>query len=149
LTDQLEREIPGICLDPILVDCSEVGPVEREVRERALTEKLRLAGLIVGPWQIAMAGEEVSGGVAQAVAGSPGRKLLAPLPTEGWDWAGVDRWDFEAMVRQTVRGVKQVLAGEEVKTQRPMGAGGVIGIILGILVLMILLAIPLFRFFIW
>ena len=70
------------------------------------------------------------------------------MRANGWEWAGVDRWNAEAIVRQTVRAVKQIVEGEEVKPARPLGAGAVIGIIIGVLFLLILLAIPVLFFFV-
>ncbi|MEK7327424.1 MAG: DUF3842 family protein, partial [Chloroflexota bacterium] len=113
----------------------------------AISNQLAGAGLIVGPWNIAVAGEAVSAEVAAAVAASPARKLLVPTRADGWEWAGVDRWSAEAIVRQTVRAVKQIVEGEEVKPARPLGAGAIIGIIVGVFFLLILLAIPVLYFF--
>ena len=59
----------------------------------------------------------------------------------------MDRWDAEALVRQTVSAVKQIATGEEVKPARPLGAGAIIAIIIDVLFLLILLAIPLLQFF--
>jgi hypothetical protein len=65
--------------------------------------------------------------------------LLIPLRAEGWDWAGVDWWDSEALVRQTVRAVKQIVEGEEIKPIRPLSAIAIIGTIIGVLFLLSLL----------
>jgi len=45
-----------------------------------------------------------------------------------------------------VRAVKQIAAGEEVRPARPLGVGAIIGIIVGVLFLLILLAGPLLSF---
>jgi hypothetical protein len=73
--------------------------------------------------------------------------LLVPVRVEGWEWAGVDRWSVEALVRQTVHAVKQIAAGEEVKPTRPLGVGAIIGIIIGVWFLLALLVIPVLSFF--
>ena len=107
--------------------------------------------MIIGPWRIAVSGGgdgAVSAGIANAVVSSPARKLLIPQFANDWDWAGVDRWDSAALVRQTVRAVKQVLAGEEVKAHRPMSAGAIIGIVIGVLFLLLLLVIPVLAYFV-
>jgi len=111
---------------------------------------LAQAGLVVGPWMIAVpggAGGAVTPAIAQAVLDSPALKLLVPTRAEGWDWAGVDRWDAEALVQQTVRAVKLIAAGEKVKPARPLGAGAIIAIIIGVLFLLLLVTIPLLEFF--
>ena len=66
---------------------------------------------------------------------------------EGWEWAGVDRWNAEAIVQQTLRAVKQIVQGEAVRPIRPLSAGAIIGIMVGVLFLLTLLAIPVLYFF--
>ena len=147
VVDALRRETPELDLEPIVLTgpgaaASVTGPGEDAAR-------LAQAGLIVGPWMIAVpSGVEgaVSREVAQAVANSPARKLLVPTRSRDWEWVGVDRWDTETLVRQTVRAVKQIAAGEEVRPVRPLGVGAIIGIIVGVLFLLILLAGPLLSF---
>ena len=48
--------------------------------------------------------------------------------------AGVSRFDTEALVRQSVKAVKQIAAGERVSTARPVSLGAIIGIVLGAVV---------------
>jgi len=147
VTDHLKREFQDISLDPIVLAPGSPGKPGKSADEKAIATRLREAGLIVGPWLIATAGGLVSDKVAAAVVSSPARKLLIPIHAQGWDWAGVDRWDSSAIVVQTVRAVKQVLAGEEVRPHRPMGAGSIIGIVVGVVFLLILLGGPLISFF--
>jgi len=135
LLERLQKEIPG--LTPDLVSL----PVDGESREAALA-KLGAAGLIVGPWPMAVsggAGGQVSAEIAGAVVSSPARKILVPTHFEGWDWAGVESPNDESALLQTARAVKQFIEGEEIKPQRPMSAGGVIGVIVGVLLLLIVL----------
>ncbi len=148
--DELKSEIPDISLDPIVLTPKATETAGTDAAQESIAAQLAKAGLIVGPWVIAVAGGAggaVSAKVAEAVASSPARKLLVPLRSEGWDWAGVDRWDSRAIVHQTVRAVKQVLAGEKVRAHRPMGAGAIVAIIIGVLILLNLLAIPVSLFF--
>jgi len=148
--DELEREIPDISLDPIVLTPKATESADTDANQEVIATQLTEAGLVVGPWVIAVAGGAsgaVSAKIAEAVVSSPARKLLVPLRSEGWEWAGVDRWDPEAIVRQVVFAVKQVLAGKAVKAHRPMSAGAIIGIIIGVLILLILLAIPLLEYF--
>ncbi len=149
--DGLRRELPGLTLDPIGLTptAATAMGIDSTVGNQpsAIGSQLAGAGLIVGPWNIVVAGEAVSAEVAAAVVASPARKLLVPTRANGWEWAGVDRWNAEAIVRQTVRAVKQIVEGEEVKPARPLGAGAIIGIIIGVFFLLILLAIPVLYFF--
>ncbi len=144
----LRRELPGLALDPIGLTPSASAAME--AAQENIMARLAEAKLIVGPWVIAVAGGAdgaVTAEVAGAIAVSPARKLLAPVWAEGWEWAGVDRWNSEALVRQTVQAVKQLAAGEEVKAVRPLGVGAIIGIIIGVIVLLNLLAAPIMYFF--
>jgi hypothetical protein len=147
----LRRELPGLTLDPIGLTPTAATAMGTDStlsnQPSAIVNQLAEAGLIVGPWNIAVAGEAVSAEVAAAVVASPARKLLVPVRADGWEWAGVDRWNAEAIVRQTVRAVKQIVEGEEVKPARPLGVGAIIGIIVGVFFLLILLAIPVLYFF--
>ena len=81
----------------------------------------------------------MSPAVSQAVADSPARKLLIPTRPQGWEWAGVDRWDAESLIQQTVRAVRQIAAGEEVEPARPLGACTITAIAIGVIFLLILI----------
>jgi hypothetical protein len=108
---------------------------------------LAQAELIVGPWAIAKLDGTVSDQVVQAVLNSSASKLLIPTRSELWEWVGVDRWDTQALVQQTVRAIQQTVAGEQVKLVRPLGAGTIISIVIGVLfVLGILTSIGLSLF---
>jgi hypothetical protein len=148
LLDGIRREYPDLALDPIALTAE--GRKAMEAKDGKLPERLRGAGLIAGPFTIAIAGEAggaVTPQIAEAVIKSPARKLLIPVRTEAWEWAGLDRWNPGAASEQALRAVKQMLEGEEVKAVRPMSAGAVIGIVIGALFLLILIAIPLLSFF--
>jgi hypothetical protein len=57
---------------------------------------------------------------------------------------GVDRWSAEALIRHTVRAVKQWVEGEEIKVQHPTGAGTIVGIVVGVLFLLVVAVLYLF-----
>jgi hypothetical protein len=145
--DGLRRELPGLALHPVGLTQPAAATMgaPTESAPSALAAQLSEAGLIVGPWFIAVAGGaggSIASEIASAVVASPARKLLAPLRDEGWEWAGVDHWNAEAVVRQTVHAVKQVVEGEEVSAARPANVGGIIGLIfLALIVLWLLLAL--------
>jgi hypothetical protein len=148
--DELKREIPDIKPKLISLNPEVVEGVEAGSSQETITAQLAEAGLIVGPWMIAIPGGSkgvVSASIARAVTDSPARKLLVPLRIEGWEWAGVEPWGTEALIRHIVRAVKQIATGEVVKPARPMSLGTVIGIIIGVLLLLSLLAIPLSLYF--
>jgi len=150
LVDALKSEIPDISLDPIILTSTPSERADPGADQEVMEKQINNAGLIIGPWVIAVAGGAdgtVSAKVADAVVSSPARKLLVPFRSERWDWAGVTRWDSETIVRQTVRAVKQVLAGEDVTGYSPISAGAIIGMIIGVVILLISLAIPLLIYF--
>ena len=143
--NKLRQEEPDLNFNLISLPAIDDGE-----SAQAIPARLNTAGLIVGPWPIAVdggIGGKVSSEIARAVVTSPARKILIPTQIDGWDWAGVDRWSTETLVQQTVRAVRQWVNGEEVKAVRPMGVGGIIGTIIGVLLLLILLAIPVLIYF--
>jgi hypothetical protein len=144
--DALKRLLPGIT--PITI---EYAAADGEPDDAAVAAQIQGAGLIVGPWTIVLPGDD--GGkrhenIAAAVISSPAQKILIPNRSEGWEWAGVDRWDREAVVRQTVHAIQQTLEGEAVKPVRPLGAGAVLGIVIAVLILLSLIVMPLIEFFV-
>lgn len=145
----LESENLGVSLVSLDLEVIEVELGESADRKDVITQ-LNQAGLIVGPWEIAIAGGTggaITPEISQAVIDSPAGKLLIPTPSEGWNWAGVDQWNTEAFVRQTVNAVKQILEGEEVKPTKPLGIGAIVGIIIGVLFLLIFLGLLVSSFF--
>ena len=149
VVEELSRELPEIPVKQVFLDVTEDAEKSRELDETTISQ-LEDAGLIVGPWVIATPGGggiALSNQVAKAIIESQAQKLLIPYRTEGWEWVGIEPWKTEAIVRQTIRAIKQISAGDEVKPKRPMGAGAIIGIIVGVIFFLILLAIPLFNYF--
>ncbi|MBN1889317.1 MAG: DUF3842 family protein [Thermoflexales bacterium] len=129
----LRRDLPGLALVPIGLTPAAAQAMGQS-DSAPLGQQLAEAAVIVGAWSIILTAE-----LATAVVASPARKLLVPVHTEGWEWAALDRWNTDALVRQTVHAVKQIVVGEEVKPLRPLGAGAVVGIIVGVLVVLFFL----------
>ncbi|MCC7119690.1 MAG: hypothetical protein IT310_14290 [Anaerolineales bacterium] len=141
LLNRIKRDEPDLNFDLISL------PLENDEAKQASLTKINQAGLIVGSWTMAVEGGAIDGNIAQAVAQSPAQKILIPVFKKGWDWAGVDRWNTDALLQQTVRAVKQWIDGDEIKAARPMTFGGIVGTIVGILILLFLLVIPILVFF--
>jgi len=141
LLSKLQQEEPDINFDLISL------PAKDQKSTQAIPGQLSEAGVIVGPWFIAIEAGAVSSDIVRAVVNSSARKILIPIRMGGWDLAGVDLWNAEELVQQTVRAVRQWAGGEEIKAVRPMGIGGIIGTAIGVLLLLILLAVPLLNFF--
>lgn len=141
LLSKLQQEEPSLNFELISL------PAKDNESMQAIPVKLSGAGVIVGPWSIAVEGGAINSEIARAVASSSARKILIPARVNGWDWAGVDLWNTEELVQQTARAVRQWAGGEEIKAVRPMTIGGIIGAVVGVLILLILLAIPVLAFF--
>jgi hypothetical protein len=68
------------------------------------------------------------------VVDSPARKLLIPTRLEGWEWAGLDRWDRQDLIQQTVHAIEQMVSGDPVQPARPLSAGTIVLIVIGVLI---------------
>lgn len=128
LVGALKRELPGLAVEffNLSANASEVTDVT-PAAPRAF--ELAQADVIVGPWTMATPAAEAG----QAIAASPARKLLVPVPVAGWQWVGGDGGSREAQALQAARAVRQLVQGEELRGTRPMGAGTVVAIVLGVI----------------
>lgn len=145
ILSKLKLEEPSLNFD--LISMPSAGDHEAT---QAIQTKLSKAGLIVTPWSITVAdgtGDGVNAEVAHAVIASPARKILIPAYIEGWDWAGIDRWNVETLVLHTVRSVMQWVNGEEIKPPRPIGLGASILRTVGVIILVIIVAVVVLAFF--
>ena len=141
LFGRLQQEEPDLNFDLVTLSAKD------DESKQTIISKLGGAGVIVGPWSIAVEGGTVDVAITQAVVNSPARKILVPIHVDGWDWAGIDAWNMDGLMQQTVRAVKQWAGGEEIKAVRPMTIGEIIGTAIGVLILLLLLAIPLVAYF--
>jgi len=150
LIEELKQQIPGISLETISLDTTSSMSEAVDIPENIEAQIVK-AGLIIGPWTIALSGgtDDLAGDeIAKAVGNSPAHKLLIPFQSDGWDWVGVDRMDSGDILRQTVRAVKQILVGEEVKARGSLSVGAIVGIIIGVLILFFSIASQLLWYFI-
>ncbi len=111
LVDQLRRELPDLVIDFFGLK----KPLARKA-QADLVAHIKQAGLIAGPWSIAVTGATggiITPGITEAVVTSPAEKLLIPLGGDGWHWMGLARnRSQEFLVRQMVREIKQMLGKE-------------------------------------
>jgi hypothetical protein len=125
----LRKEMPGLAPEILALD---PAAAQADVETR-----LYGADLIVGPWTAFVpdgAPEAALSAAARAVLRSTARKLLIPVRTAGWAWAGVDRWDEEALAQQVAHATRQSLGGQEVKPVRPLSTSAIILIVIGVLI---------------
>jgi hypothetical protein len=135
LLSKLQQEQPSLNFDLVSL------PTKDAESRQAIVAQLGGAGVIVGPWAVAVDGGVVDSDIVRAVVKSVARKILIPMRVGGWDWAGVDHWNIEALVQQTVHAVRQWAGGEEIKAVRPAAAGSVVGMVIGIVILLILVGL--------
>ncbi|MBI5879052.1 MAG: DUF3842 family protein [Chloroflexi bacterium] len=131
----LHREFPSLALVPIGLTPEAAQAMGGDGIQAV--EHLTGANLIVGPWQIAVAGAAggaVTAAIAGAVSASAAHKLLVPVRADNWDWVGGESGNDQTLAHETARAVKQVLEGEDVKGRGAspwfMLIGGGIGICL-------------------
>jgi len=112
LAEALRRELPGVGLQTIgLSDASE-GLLGPRVPLAETLDILAEANVIVGPWSMTLArGTEAGPGdeIARAVLASRAKKLLIPVPAQGWQWIGLRRYKEQIVIREAVRSVKHLL----------------------------------------
>jgi hypothetical protein len=140
---ELTRENLGLTLVSLDLGDAMTEASTAEDRENILSQ-LNEAGIIIGPWDMVITNRAkgvIAPEMASAVVNSPAVKLLVPTRSKGWEWAGVDQWNTEFFVRQTVNAVSQIIENKVVKPVRPLGAGAIIGIVIGAIFLLLLLGI--------
>ncbi len=127
LVTGLQHELPGLALELVL-------PAAGVAALAAAPAQIEAAGLLIGPWSIA--GEGPGGlppALAQLVAASPARKLLLLHEQPGWEWVGVEPAGTPTLVRETVRAVVRIGAGEP--PERTRNASTIIGVIVGVIII--------------
>jgi hypothetical protein len=152
LLDELQRELPGVNWQPLGLTAEASAALGTDVAPADIPAALTASDLIVGPWTVAVAGgagSAVSTEIAHAVVASPAHKVLIPTQAKGWNWVGLGDLKTKDAVRQAVRAVKQVAAGQEVKASRGLSAGAIVGIVFGALVLLVAIAIPLLNLLVY
>ena len=100
------------------------------------------AELIIAPWPLA----DEDGGWETAVSHSPAPKLLIPMRQKGWEWVGVEPWNLDNIISETVQTAYQIVVGSPIKRQRT-SLGTIISIVAGVLGLFILMMILISAFF--
>jgi hypothetical protein len=80
-----------------------------------------------------------------------GRRILLPLPTEGWFWLGQSEKRSQDMARETAQAIRQMAEGEAVRQSAPNSpwaiAGYVLGGIFGLLLLFLVFSLMISTLF--
>ncbi len=138
LITAIHQAIPNAILHPIGLTPAAVAVMNNVEVPETTTEVLAIAQIIVGPWT--MMTPYVNHGdtdltTLAAISSSPGHKLLIAKPEQNWDWVGIGEWQTETAVQQTIRSVKQLIAGEPVKEKKGYGLGTAVAIGFGVFAL--------------
>lgn len=143
----IHKAVPNAILHPIGLTAAANEALHTADEPLPAGEVLKSAQIIVGPWTIAtpyVVHGETDMEMLAAVSASPGHKLLIPKPEQGWDWAGMGKWNAETAVKQTINAVKQIIAGQAVNEKKGINISTVIAIAVGVFILLNLLPILLF-----
>jgi hypothetical protein len=151
VAERISKEIPVIT--PISIPLSkDLDPARELVEMERYLSQIQKAKVIVGPWVMAVAGWGdgiVRPEIAQAIFKSPAEKVLIPTRAPGWDWAGVDLEKRSVFVNQAARAVRQILEGENVEPAKSLGAGAIVAIVIGVLILLGIVGLPLLYFWLY
>lgn len=134
LVNSIEREFPGIATTSLGFDISEAEVKPKKMGTKKDVEILANADLIISPLNFAEVLNKKSSTINNALQVSPARKLFIPIQETSADWVGVIDRSSNDWIEQTIRAIKQVLAGEPVTPSKPLGCGTAILIIIGIFV---------------
>jgi hypothetical protein len=147
LLDRLRQELPQLTCQPIGLTAAAAATMGTEVTT-APASLLSEVDIIVGPWTMAWAGEAGnSQEVAAALAQSQARKLLLPVRPEGWEWVGVEPWQQDDLIRQTVQSLRQMIRGQALEPgRRPNLVAIIVAVIAGLILFGIALS-AVARFF--
>ena len=147
LIEKLRREFSGLNLAQVGFALENASVETNLPGQEEAVQALSQADLIIAPWSVMTSGGMLPSQLSAALAASPATKLLIPVRVAGWEWAGVEIWDDEALVRQAVQALRQWVEGEQIRVSKPLGLGALIAIVVGVLVLLSLLVMPLVAFF--
>ena len=94
------------------------------------------AGVLILPFD---AWNQLSEGRRASILSSPARKLLVPVPLEGWAIVGLDQEaeSGETILDDLVAALQQIAAGLLVRQRRPTSPWAIVGIIFLVLVVLI------------
>jgi hypothetical protein len=138
LIDELSKQLPDLTIHPLGLNNHAVEAMGGSLDEGDPVTVLADSDVIVGPWNVISAGVDAAGtdsDILAAINASAALKLIIPTWGREHLWAGVDHWDDEALIRQTVHALKQIAAGEKVTPTRPLGGSTIVLIVGGVLIL--------------
>jgi hypothetical protein len=140
--NRLKGEFPNLELESIVLASPESREEGMQEDYKTLVKQIEDASLIIGPWTIACVGGPVDQQIMEAIAASPARKLIIPASVGLWGWIGIGELQPKDIIKQTVRTIRQILSGEEIKIHRSLGVGWGIAIAVVTLFVIFFLVAP-------
>ena len=137
LADRLRSAAPG--LDIQLLQAGDLAHDRTEEQAAAVAE-LEQAEVIVAPWTLFVRnGDAAQRSLAVAVANSTAQKIVLPATDPAWRWVGLEEQTVDEIADETLKMLKSVVAGEEIRNRRRLGCGAAALIIAGAIVLVYVL----------
>lgn len=145
LVSRLKADLPGLDVSAhgLTSDAAEAmgAPYEPEAAAEAASQ----ADVVVAPWSVLTEGEpdDRAGGLLRSASG---HRVLVPRSMPRWHIAGLERYDQDELLVQAKAAVQQIAQGEEVSPAKPLGAGVLVAIAIGLVVLLIVVGMPIIGF---
>jgi hypothetical protein len=115
LLDRLQQELPQLTWQPIGLTAEAAAAMGTEMTTDPAS-LLNEVDLIVGPWTMIWAGAAGSQELAEALVQTQARKLLLPVRPKGWEWIGVEPWQQDDLIRQTVQSLRRIIRGQSLES---------------------------------
>ncbi len=144
----LKRELPGLNVVPVGFSSHAREIMGVSADAMPLATYLENAKLIVGSWLMAVTGGAVTADLVNAIKSSHAQKLVVPTVKDGWIWSGIEPSSSTAVAQETVRAIKRIVEGQDVKSVRGLNPIAIVALVIGApVVLFILLQIIAFFLF--
>ncbi len=141
VVSRLKEDLPGLDVSAHgLSTEAAVGMGVAYEPERA-AEEASQADVVVAPWSMLMSGE-----AAEVLRAASGQRVLIPQDTPQWSIAGLEQYEEDELVVQARAAVLQIALGDDVEPVKPLGAGVLIAIAIGLVALLILVGMPIIAF---
>jgi hypothetical protein len=125
IVEAMQRSVPDV---PVKIAAVSMPPDERSDGSKVVVMPLSMAINPPLDWK-------------DWLAGYSGRRVLVPVPVEGWIWIGQADRQPQELARETAQAVRQMAEGESVRSSLNAGPWGIAGYILAGLAGLILLSV--------
>lgn len=125
LVEALQKRLPGISIHPLPLTEKAKQAMGGDPAPQSPSGILSSVDVIVGPWQLAVAGAldgVIDAEMAEAFNQSGAQKLLLPLPEKNVAWIGAELEQDKRIVRDVSEAVERISRGEKLSSTRRMSA---------------------------